>query len=90
MAAALSHHVTPDRLRKISASIPKVVIITGDSDNMVNTSNSQLLKKHMPEAEFILKEGGGHGLTMQYRAWFNEVLERVFKEGREKATLEQH
>lgn len=90
MAAALSHHVTPDRLRKISTSIPKVIIITGDSDNMVNTSNSQLLKKHMPEAEFILKEGGGHGLTMQYRTWFNETLERVFKEGREKATLEQH
>ncbi|KAL1947964.1 hypothetical protein VTO73DRAFT_13688 [Trametes versicolor] len=90
MAAALSHHVTPDRLRKISASIPKVIIITGDSDNMVNTSNSQLLKKHMPEAEFILKAGGGHGLTMQYRTWFNETLERVFKEGREKATLEQH
>ncbi|KAI0637129.1 alpha/beta-hydrolase [Trametes polyzona] len=85
MAAALGHHVPPDRLRKISSSIPKVAIVTGDSDNLVDPSNSQLLKKHMPEAELIVREGAGHGINLQYKAWFNELLERVFKEGREKA-----
>ncbi|KAI0831136.1 alpha/beta-hydrolase [Trametes gibbosa] len=84
MAAALGHYVAPDRLQMISSSIPKIAIICGDSDNLVNTSNSQILKKHMPEAELIIREGAGHGITMQYRAWFNEVLERVFKEGRER------
>ncbi|KAI0361926.1 alpha/beta-hydrolase [Trametes cingulata] len=85
MAAALTHHVSPDQLRKISSSIPKVTIVTGDEDNLVDPSNSRLLKQHMPEAELVVREGAGHGITMQYRTWFNGLLERVFKEGREKA-----
>ncbi|KAI0374724.1 alpha/beta-hydrolase [Pilatotrama ljubarskyi] len=85
MAAALTHYVPPDQLRKISSSIPKVTIVTGDTDNLVDPSNSHLLKQHMPEAELIVRGGAGHGITVQYRTWFNELLERVFKEGREKA-----
>lgn len=84
MAAALTHHVSPERLQHISSSIPKVLILTGDTDNLIDPSNSHLLKKHMPEAELIVREGAGHGVSMQYKSWFNELLERVFKEGREK------
>ncbi|KAI0781102.1 alpha/beta-hydrolase [Trametes elegans] len=86
MSAALTHYVSPERLRQISSSIPKVAIVTGDTDNLVNPANSELIKKHMPEAELIVKEGAGHGLNIQHRVWFNELLERVFKEGREKAS----
>ncbi|KAH9854067.1 alpha/beta-hydrolase [Lenzites betulinus] len=89
MAAALGHYVGPDRLQQISSSIPKVTIICGDSDNLVDTSNSHLLKKHMPDAELIVRECAGHGITMQYSSWFNGVLERVFKEGRERSFAEQ-
>ncbi|KAI0670539.1 alpha/beta-hydrolase [Trametes maxima] len=85
MSAALTHNVSPDRLRKISSSIPKVTIVTGDTDNLVDPSNSQLLKESMPEAELILRKGAGHGITMQYSEWFNDLLERTFKEGRERA-----
>ena len=85
MAAALTHHVSPKRLQHISSSIPKVVIVTGDTDNLIDPSNSRLLKKHMPEAELIVREGAGHGVHIQYKSWFNELLERVFREGREKA-----
>ncbi|KAH9854070.1 alpha/beta-hydrolase [Lenzites betulinus] len=84
MIAALGHYVGPDRLQQISSSIPKVAIICGDSDNLVDTSNSHLLKKHMPDAELIVRECAGHGITIQYRSWFNGVLERIFKEGRER------
>ncbi|KAI8998792.1 alpha/beta-hydrolase [Trametes punicea] len=85
MAAALTHYVSPDRLRRISASVPKVAIVTGDTDNMVDPSNSHLMKEHMPEAELIVRKGAGHGIANQYSAWFNELLERVIREGREKA-----
>ncbi|KAJ3015216.1 hypothetical protein NUW54_g1103 [Trametes sanguinea] len=85
MAAAITHYASPDDLRKISSSIPKVTIVTGDTDNLINPRNSQILKEHMPEAELIVRQGAGHAIAIQYKEWFNELLERVFKEGREKA-----
>ncbi|CDO70743.1 hypothetical protein BN946_scf184798.g58 [Trametes cinnabarina] len=85
MVAAITHYTSPDKLREISSTIPKVTIVTGDTDNLVDPSNSFLLKKHMPEAELIVRKGAGHGITMQYKEWFNDLLERVFKEGRERA-----
>ncbi|KAI0340512.1 alpha/beta-hydrolase [Trametopsis cervina] len=85
MAAALTHHVTPERLREISRSIPKVLILTGDEDNLVRPTGSYRLKESMPEAELIEWEKSGHGLSMQHNKRFNELLERVFKEGRQRA-----
>ncbi|KAI1787887.1 alpha/beta-hydrolase [Ganoderma leucocontextum] len=87
MAAATTHYVSPERLGKISSSIPKVLIVTGDTDNLVDPSNSHHLKADMPEAEFIVKNGAGHGITVQYKEWFNELLERTFKEGRERSSV---
>ncbi|TBU66011.1 alpha/beta-hydrolase [Dichomitus squalens] len=89
MAAATTHYVSPDRLRKISSTIPKVLIVTGDTDHLIDPRNSHHLKEDMPEAELIVKEGGAHGLAMQYKDWFNEVLERTFKEGRQRASSSQ-
>lgn len=85
MSAGLTHHVTSQRLSKISSSIPKVVIVTGDQDNLVAPSNSVYLKKHMKEAEYVVFEDTGHVIHTQRNERFNELLERVFKEGRERA-----
>jgi pimeloyl-ACP methyl ester carboxylesterase len=84
MAAALTHHVQPERLRRIARAIPKVLILTGDDDNLVRPSNSVYLKKEMPEAEFIQWEKTGHGIHIQHRNRFHALLERVFEEGRQK------
>ena len=59
MCAGLTHHVIPDRLKTISESIPKVLIITGDQDHLVPPSNSKYLKEHMSRAEFIEWEKAG-------------------------------
>ncbi|KAJ7632235.1 alpha/beta-hydrolase [Roridomyces roridus] len=85
MASALSHHVSAERLRAISDDIPKVVIVTGDDDNLVLPSNSKRLKNCMPDAEFVQWEHTGHALHVQRPKKFNELLERTFKEGRRKA-----
>lgn len=83
MSAGLTHHVTPARLSQIS-SIPKVAIVTGDQDNLVAPSNSAYLKEHMKEAEYVVFENTGHSVQAQRKERFNELLERVFREGRER------
>lgn len=85
MCAGLTHHVTPARLSKISASIPKVTIVTGDQDNLVAPTNSKIIKSHMPEAEYVMFEDTGHGINMQASERYNALLERTFAEGRERA-----
>ncbi|KAJ7470341.1 alpha/beta-hydrolase [Mycena latifolia] len=85
MSAGLTHHVTQQRLRAISEVIPKVLILTGDEDNLVAPSNSRYMKNCMPDAELEEWKGTGHALHVQQPKQFNQLLERVFKEGRRKA-----
>ncbi|KAK0502852.1 Alpha/Beta hydrolase protein [Armillaria luteobubalina] len=85
MCAGLTHHVTPDRLRKISSSVPKVLLVTGDEDNLVKADNTFYLKRHMPEAELVQWENTGHAIHYQRRREFNALVERAVKEGREKS-----
>ncbi|KAJ6500437.1 Alpha/Beta hydrolase protein [Mycena sanguinolenta] len=87
MCAALTHHVTPERLRAICDAIPKVMIVTGDEDNLVSPANSFALKRCMPDAEFQQWKDTGHGIHAQQPKKFNQMLERVFKEGRSKDGL---
>ena len=49
----MTHDVSPERLREISRTIPKVAIVVGDEDHLVRVKNSFHLKQHMPEAEFV-------------------------------------
>lgn len=86
MIAGLTHHVPPSRLREISKNIPKVVIITGDFDDLVHLHKSYYMRDHMPEAEFIQWENTGHGIHMQYPKRFCQELERIFTEARARAT----
>lgn len=81
MAAALTHYVSPDRLRTIAASIPKVYIMTGDEDNLVRPANSHHLKSCMPEAEFEVWEHSGHGVFGQHPKRFREKMAQVMQEG---------
>jgi pimeloyl-ACP methyl ester carboxylesterase len=39
----------------------------------------------MPEAEFVKWENTGHGIHAQKEKEFNALLERTFKEGRQRA-----
>lgn len=84
MAAGLTHNISPDRLRRISASIPKVLIVTGDHDNLVDPSNSHYMKEHMPEAELVEWKDAGHGIQVQFKEEFIALIERVVREGRER------
>lgn len=84
MIAALAHHVTPESLAHISRTIPKVTIVTGDNDHLVDPRGSLLLKEHMPEAEYVRWRETGHALNAQHESRFNALLERTFMEGSER------
>ncbi|KAN0125575.1 alpha/beta-hydrolase [Russula decolorans] len=81
MWAGFTHHVQAERLAQISKTIPKVVILTGDEDHLVRPTSSAYLKKHMPEAEYVVWKDTGHVLNLQHVVRFNALLERVFHEG---------
>ncbi|KAH7889936.1 Alpha/Beta hydrolase protein [Phlebopus sp. FC_14] len=82
MWAGITHHVTPERLRKISSSIPKVLILTGDEDHLVDPAGSVYLKTHMPEAEYQRWEKTGHGISGQWTMRFNDILQKTFRESK--------
>jgi pimeloyl-ACP methyl ester carboxylesterase len=84
MCAAMTHHVSPAQLRELSASIPKVLIMTGDEDNLVAPHKSRFIKAHMPEAELIVMSVTGHAIQIQRAERFNALLESAFEEGRER------
>jgi pimeloyl-ACP methyl ester carboxylesterase len=88
MCAGLTHNVSPSRLQSISRAIPKVIILTGDEDQLVATENSFYLKKHMKEAEFIQWKETGHAIHFQRTKEFNELIERLMTEGRERVKSE--
>jgi pimeloyl-ACP methyl ester carboxylesterase len=94
MAAALTHYVSSDRLTFIAANIPKIAIVTGDEDHLVDPAGSERIKAGMDQAirrgdgedakrvEFLRFEGTGHAIHIQKRVQINELVERCAKEGR--------
>ena len=52
-------HGSPEGLRKISASIPKVFILTGDADMLADPSGGHFFKSVITEAEFHRFENAG-------------------------------
>ncbi|KAG8889143.1 hypothetical protein FRB98_005618 [Tulasnella sp. 332] len=88
MYACLGHYVSQERLATIAKSIPKLTILTGDEDNLVRPTNSYWLARCMPEAEFIVWKGAGHGILGCRPKEANELLARVMLEGRTKSAAE--
>lgn len=88
MYAGLTHNVSPEKLRRISSSIPKVLILTGDDDNLVRPECSKYLKENMPEAEYVIWEGTGHAIQLQHPDRFSKIIERIVQEGRQKVASE--
>jgi len=81
-SAVLTHRITADRHRSIATTISKILILTGDQDDLVNPANSRELAERMPEAEYVKWTEAGHGLHVQWPERFNKLIERVVEEGR--------
>ncbi|KAJ7261401.1 alpha beta-hydrolase [Mycena haematopus] len=76
MWAALTHH----RLRGISEAIPKVLIVTGDQDNLVSPRTS-VHQEMYADAEFEQWENTGHGIHSQRPKNSTRVGESIQEDG---------
>ena len=90
MAAGLTHRVTGDRLREISRLIPKVIIVTGDEDHLVDPQRSRFIKANMPEAELVEFSNTGHAIHFQRPRELNELITRAVREGRSRVSERMH
>ncbi|KAF7319087.1 AB hydrolase-1 domain-containing protein [Mycena chlorophos] len=80
LGAGLTHRVSRVRLRRISDTIPKIAILCGDQDNLMDLQHSRDLKAGMPSAEFIQWKETGHGINSQRPGEFRDLLCRIFRE----------
>ncbi|KAG9318133.1 Alpha/Beta hydrolase protein [Chiua virens] len=85
LAAGLTHRMAPDRLAKVSASVPKVLILSATEDLIIPHTEGETLKRYMPEAEYQCWEDTGHGICCQHKQRFNKLMETVFEQGNEAA-----
>ncbi|KAJ2790341.1 hypothetical protein GGI18_001862 [Coemansia linderi] len=69
IGAVFRHYIAPARLELLGRMLPdkQILIITGDEDHLVRTSNSVYLADKLGREHVIFKvyEGAGHGLTAQ-------------------------
>lgn len=85
MKAALSHNIPDADLERINTKVPKICILTGDTDYLVDPRNSDYLKQKLTSAEFHKFEVAGHALGSQIADRVNEILEKVIAEGEERS-----
>ncbi|KAJ3060207.1 hypothetical protein HDU98_003804 [Podochytrium sp. JEL0797] len=89
--AAISHHVSPARLKAIADSQIPVMVVTGTWDNLVRPANSYYLVRHLKPRVFRVFEGAGHAVATEYYQEYNallkEFVEGVAVGGREQSRL---
>ena len=72
VAAVMGHRAT-DRLHRIA--VPTLVL-TGDADQLVAPSNSDILAREIPGAKLVKVPGGSHGFNFETPEVFNrEVID---------------
>ena len=74
MSACLTHHVPSKDLKRINDLVPKIAIITGDWDQIVNPSHSKHMHKMMPDALYEVWKDAGHAIHIQFPFTFNKFL----------------
>ncbi|KAM0749090.1 alpha/beta-hydrolase [Meredithblackwellia eburnea MCA 4105] len=82
MAAVMGHKVSPERLKVIATSIPKVAVLFGDEDELINVSRGRELHANLPGSEYKEVKGAGHALCSQIKEEYNEWCEGIVAEGR--------
>ena len=70
VAAVMGHRAT-DRLHRIA--VPTLVL-TGDADQLVAPSNSDILAREIPGAKLVKVPGGSHGFNFETPEVFNRAV----------------
>lgn len=83
LSAALSHSCPRPALARIDQLLQpaKILVITGDKDQIINPARSIELHRALPHSEYLLIPRAGHAICSQLPDQFNAILERVMDEG---------
>ncbi|EFP92022.1 uncharacterized protein PGTG_17853 [Puccinia graminis f. sp. tritici CRL 75-36-700-3] len=83
LSAALSHSCPTASLARIARELEpaKVLVLTGDLDQLINPLRSIELHQALPNSEYLLIPGAGHAICSQLPEQSNNILERVMDEG---------
>lgn len=81
--AALFHSCSPQALSRLRSMLgpAKVMILTGDMDELMSVEKSVELHQDLPGSELVVWSGGGHALCAQMEKDHNLLIERVMREG---------
>ncbi|KAJ3220429.1 hypothetical protein HK099_004364 [Clydaea vesicula] len=72
--ATITHYVSPDRLKDLSSSHIKFLVVCGLQDVVIRPSNSIYLAKQL-DCKLELFENAGHGLIEQLAKQYNNLVE---------------
>ena len=64
-------HRTTDRLHRIAAP---TLVITGDADQLIPPTHSDVLARHIPGARLVKVPGGSHGFNFETPEVFNRSV----------------
>ena len=62
----------PSKLDRLAAITQPVLVAVGDNDEMMHTSNSQLLAERLPNAHLRIYPDANHGFLDQYPELFGD------------------
>ncbi|PLW53097.1 hypothetical protein PCANC_05820 [Puccinia coronata f. sp. avenae] len=81
--AAFMHCCSHDKLNKIAfhLSPAKILVITGDADDVILPQRSLELHQHLPGSELIVIKNAGHALSYQITKQLHLILDRLVEEG---------
>jgi pimeloyl-ACP methyl ester carboxylesterase len=72
-SAIRNHGLSPEQIAELRDAGFKILLFTGDTDNLIPHSHSMKMKDQL-NAELVLLPGVGHGLIEQVAETFNEKL----------------
>jgi len=81
--AAGLHHCPDAKLERVAADLQpaKIMVVTGDQDELVFPLRSLELSQKLPGSELIVFKDAGHLLCSQVPQQFNRLMERIIDEG---------
>lgn len=63
LGAAIGHSVSKGQLAELAKLIPRIGVITGDSDSLINPRRSNDLAAMLPGSELVICKDAGHALV---------------------------
>jgi len=79
LAAVRAHGLNPEHVKQLNDADFKILIMTGDTDEMVSHQNSIAMSKLLSKSRLVVFPGAGHALLEQFSGDVNKFLQEFFQ-----------